>query len=84
MLLTPICPHSLYARELVLGADSVINIQITEERQDIFVSQDGQIGRNLRAGESLVIKKTPFDTVLYKNPGTTFFSHLREKFSWGA
>lgn len=84
IILTPICAHSLSSRNIIVGADSVVRIEIAEERGDIFVSQDGQVGRNLKAGEALTIKKTGFDTLLYYKPGVGFFSHLRQKFSWGA
>jgi NAD+ kinase len=83
ILLSAICPHSLAEREVIADSRSVISIQIAEERQDIFVSQDGQVGRNLRVGESLVIKKAPFHTVLYRKGNSNFYAHLRDKLLWG-
>ena len=83
MLLTAIAPHSLFSRSLVVADDSYIKIQIITERHDIFVTQDGQVGRNLKVGESLIIKKTAFNTVLFAKPNVNFYRHLREKFFWG-
>lgn len=83
MILSPICAHTLNNRTLVIPADSVIRINVTDERQDIFVTQDGQAGRRLDSGETLLIRKAPFYTVLYHLPESSFFKHIRSKFNWG-
>jgi NAD+ kinase len=83
IILVPICSHSMNTRPVIVPADSVIRINMSEERRDVFVSQDGQAGRNLHVGESLVIKKTSFHTVLYYSPERSFYDHMRNKFGWG-
>ncbi len=83
MLLSPICSHSLASRAVIVPSNSVIEIRLTEPRQDIFVSQDGQVGRNLQTGESLMIRKTQFDTLLYYMPQHNFYDRMRDKFGWG-
>ncbi|MDR2870383.1 MAG: NAD(+)/NADH kinase [Deferribacteraceae bacterium] len=83
MVLAPICPHSLNRRPLVLPAESEVKIMLGGQRQDIFVSYDGQVGRNLQPGESLLIRQTKFDTILHYPPDRNFFSYLQKKFGWG-
>ena len=83
IILNPICSHSISSRAVIAPADSVVRIMLLEERQDVYVSQDGQVGRNLHIGESLVIKKTSFYTILYYSPERSFYSHMRSKFGWG-
>ena len=83
MILAPISAHSLNAREMIVPAESEVRIKLLGERQDIFVTYDGQIGRNMQPGESLLIRQTNFDTLLYHLPKRSFFDHLRNKFGWG-
>jgi NAD+ kinase len=83
IILAPICSHSVDSRPVIVPADSLVNINLLEPRHDIYISQDGQVGRNLQAGESLQIKKTSFYTMLYYAPERSFYNHLRNKFGWG-
>jgi NAD+ kinase len=83
IVLSPICSHSVNSRALIVPSDTVVRIKLTEARHDIFVSQDGQVGRYLHAGEYLVIRKTPFDTLLYYIPPHNFYDRMRDGFGWG-
>ena len=83
IVLSPICSHSVSSRAVIVPSSSVVQIRLSEARHDIFVSQDGQVGRNLQAGESLVIRKTSFDTLLYYMPQHNFYDRMRDKFGWG-
>jgi NAD+ kinase len=84
MLLCPICAHSMTSRELIVPHTNIIRIELTQPRQDIYVSQDGQVGKNLIIGDSLVIKRTDFDTIIYYKPERNFYDYLRSKFGWEA
>jgi NAD+ kinase len=83
MALSPICPQGLTNRPLVMPADSMVKIAFNGERDDVFVSYDGQIGKNLRSGEFLLIRQASFDTVLYCVPDRNFFDQWQSKFGWG-
>ena len=62
ILLTPICPHTLNARSIVLSADDEIVIRITNgrngEKQDMEVNFDGSVSRNLTTGDEIKITKS--------------------------
>ena len=83
IVLSPICSHSVTSKSWIVPSGSVVKIRLTEPRKDIFVSQDGQTGRHLQTGESLVIRKTSFDTILYYPPQHNFYDRMRDKFGWG-
>lgn len=82
ILLCPICSHSINTREVIIPADRTVKINLLQPRNDIYVAQDGQSGKNLLMGETLVVKKAEFSTVLYHSPERNFFDHLRTKFGW--
>jgi len=81
IVLTPICPHTLTNRPLVVRADSRLSVTNVSEGS-ITLTIDGQWGRPLEIGESIEVRKTSRPLRLYR-PNTSFFGVLREKLSWG-
>jgi NAD+ kinase len=81
IVLTPICPHTLTNRPLVVPAKGRLVVRnVSEGRAQLTV--DGQWGRSLGSGESVEIRKEPAPLRLYRG-GSSFFTILHEKLSWG-
>lgn len=84
LLLTPVCPHSLTARPIILSSEEEITIEVSATHQEIGLSIDGQIGVQLDIFDQLRIRKSPFTTTLVKWKDRTFFDIIRDKFHQGA
>lgn len=83
-LLCPICPHSLQARPIVLSSKERVTLKInmTEEREGIQLSVDGQAIREMHNQESAEISRSPHDALLVRfKKERNFFSLLKEKLS---
>jgi NAD+ kinase len=83
ILLTPICPHALTQRPVVLPADLPVRVKLVS-RGEMFVTVDGALGRHLEVGDEVQIRTAPHRTVLLKNPDLDPFAILRQKLRWGA
>jgi NAD+ kinase len=83
LLITPICPHSLSARPIVLSADEEITIEVSATHKEIGLSIDGQIGRQLEVFDQIRIRRSPYTTTLIKWKDRTFFDVIRDKFYEG-
>lgn len=80
---TPICPHTLGIRPLVMGAESTISIDILSGMEGTQVTVDGQAGGKLGQGDRVRIRRSPHDVRLLRMPDGNFFSVLRHKLGWG-
>jgi NAD+ kinase len=81
LVLTPICPHALTNRPLVVRADSRLSVTNVSE-SDVTLTIDGQWGRQLETGDAIEVRKTERPLRMYR-PTTSFFGVLRQKLSWG-
>jgi NAD+ kinase len=81
IVLTPICPHTLTNRPLVVRADSRLSVTNVSE-SDVTLTIDGQWGRKLEVGDTIEVRKTDRPLRMYR-PTTSFFAVLRQKLSWG-
>jgi len=81
ILLTPICPHSLTHRPLVVGADAVIGVRL-ESGADGFLSIDGQVGMPVSQGYLIISRRACFRVRLLRMR-RSFFDVLRSKLRWG-
>lgn len=83
MVITPICPHSLSQRSLVLSDDSVI--EISPERADdgpMLFTVDGRDTTRIDPGDRVVVKKSDRTFNLLRLEGTSFYEALRQKLGW--
>jgi NAD+ kinase len=80
---TPICPHTLGIRPLVVGSESTISIDILSGMEGTLVTVDGQAGGELHQGDRVRIRRSPHDVRLLRMPDGNFFSLLRQKLGWG-
>ena len=82
IIITPICPHTLTNRPIIVSEKSVISIEPIFETNKIALTIDGQIKFNLLHSDKLVIKKAPYTVKLISLPENDFFAILRKKLKW--
>ncbi|NTU42516.1 MAG: NAD(+) kinase [Nitrospirales bacterium] len=83
ILITPICPHTLTNRPIVLPDDMSIEIVLKSESEDVFLTFDGQVGFSLRKGDIVTVRKAAFTTKLLIPCQRDYFHVLRTKLKWG-
>jgi NAD+ kinase len=83
VVITPICPFTLSNRPIVVPDDSVIEVRLMTEKEDVALTLDGQVGFPIQARDRVVIRKstTTFNLVQPKN--RNYFDLLRDKLRWG-
>jgi NAD+ kinase len=83
IVLTPISPHTLAIRPLVLPPTGEVLVQAFDSPEELLVTVDGQVGTTFAAGERLVVRRGPKPVLLVRFAETTFFSRMRRKLGWG-
>ena len=84
LVLTPIAPHTLTLRPLVLPATAEITMRpVVEEQTEIVVTFDGQYGVPALEGDSVSVSLGPRPLRLVRTSSRTYFQMLREKLKWG-
>jgi NAD+ kinase len=83
MVVTPVSPHTLAMRPLVLPPQVTIQVRADDGPEELLVTIDGQVGTTFTGGERLVIRKARSTVQIVRFPGTTFFTRLRRKLGWG-
>jgi NAD+ kinase len=81
-VVTPIAPHNLNARPLVIPDDTEIRLKISGREENYLVSLDSRI-TSVKNDTILTIKKTPFQINMVEIPDETFLKTLRNKLFWG-
>lgn len=74
IIITPICPHTLYSRSIIVSPDDVIRLEISEENQDLMITTDGQQGYKLDYRDIIYIKKSNEYTNLIRVKNTNFLT----------
>jgi len=83
LCLTPVAPHSLNVRPIVVPDDSEITLEVESRSHSLLVAADGR-SEALHDGMKLTIRKAPYCVRIVKRNGVRYFSTLREKMMWGA
>ncbi len=83
IILSPICPHTLTVRPIVIPAESTIRIEAFSGYQAITINKDGQQSYKIKPPVKLTIKKYSGYLKLLKRKNKDFFQTLREKLMWG-
>jgi NAD+ kinase len=83
IVITPICPHTMAVRPLVLRASAHITIQVVTSPEDLMLTLDGQVGSQLVPGDRVVVRKSQQPVRLVRLPGGSFHFLLRRKLKWG-
>ena len=82
LVITPIAPHNLNARPLVIPDDTEIKLKVSGREEQYLVSLDSRIA-TLNNNAELTIRKTPFKINMVEIPDETFLKTLRNKLLWG-
>jgi NAD+ kinase len=83
ILLTPICPHTLTNRPIVLPDSSRIEVRLETPDEDVYLTLDGQVGVPLRFGDVVRVRRAPGWLRLVQPLGRDYFDVLRRKLKWG-
>lgn len=83
LCITPICPHTLTNRPLIIPADMLIRVVGHMKDEDSFLTVDGQVGGLLEPGDIVECLASKSEVLLVQTPGKTFFDVLRQKLKWG-
>jgi NAD+ kinase len=82
--ITPIAPHTLSGRPLIVPETSEIRIEVRADSDEVLLSSDGQAEALVRPPTEVRIRKAPFPVRLVKRMDRSFFDVLRAKLFWGA
>jgi NAD+ kinase len=80
--LTPICPHTLSNRSVIVSLDSTVEVRLLSLRVDTFLAADGHTTAELRPGDSLRFRRSRHTARLVRLQGDSFFQTLRQKLNW--
>jgi len=81
--ISPICPHTLTARPVIVPDDSVIRVKIASSPHKVHVTADGQDEALVSAPADITIKKAPSVARLVKRRDSSYYDLLRKKLHWG-
>jgi NAD+ kinase len=81
--LTPICPHMLTNRPVIVPETSTVQITCQAEDDGAFLTIDGQIGQPLKKGDQIVCRSSTYALMLVRPPKMLYFDVLRQKLKWG-
>src|SRR4051794_32560026 len=81
--LTPICPHMLTNRPVLVPETSVIRVVSHGPDESVFLTIDGQVGIPIRDGDTVVCRSSDYSLHLIRPPHMMFFDVLRQKLKWG-
>ncbi|WP_430906219.1 NAD kinase [Maribacter sp. 2-571] len=82
LVLTPIAPHNLNARPLVVSDDTVIRLKVSGREENHLVSLDSRIA-SLENGREIIVRKAPFSVIMIEYTSESFLKTLRNKLLWG-
>ena len=82
VLMTPICPHTMHARSMVLPLNRVYSVKLdVHGAPSSTVTADGKTGIGLMEGDTVTVKRSPYTTKLIKITGKSFYDTVRQKIS---
>ena len=81
LVISPICPHSLTLRPLVVDAAMRVAI-IVGDAEDAHLTLDGQIGQAVREGDRVEVSRSAHTITLLQNPALPYFQLLQQKLHW--
>lgn len=81
-IMTPICPHSLNHRPLVIPDHLGISIHLQAPAENVSLTLDGQVGRALKNDEFVEMMKSPHHLKVIRSPFKSYFDILKSKLRW--
>lgn len=82
-IVTPICPHTLTNRPLVIPDSALIEVDFKAEDDAVFLTLDGQVGIELLRGDHVRVRKAAQKLLLVRPAKKTYYQILRSKLKWG-
>ena len=82
-VITPICPHTLTDRPLVVPDTVSMRVEFRAGEESIYLTLDGQIGIELQHGDQIAVRKADHTLPLVRPTRKTYFEILRNKLKWG-
>jgi NAD+ kinase len=82
-VVTPICPHTLTNRPLVIPDSATIEVDFKSEDDAVFLTLDGQVGIELARGDHIRVRKAAEKLLLVRPAKKTYYQILRNKLKWG-
>lgn len=83
VVITPICPFTLSNRPIVVPDESVIELRLMTDKEEVALTLDGQVGFPLKVRDRIVIRKSNTTFNLVQPPNRNYFDVLRDKLKWG-
>jgi len=83
LVVTPICPHTLTNRPIVVDAGATVTVTLKSAHEDVFVTLDGQVGMELKPGDVVRVRRAEHRTRLVISRSKDYFEVLRTKLKWG-
>jgi NAD+ kinase len=83
LVLTPVSPHTLAMRPLVLPPAVTVEVEADDDPDEILVTVDGQVGSTFAPTHRLVVRRAATPVRIVRFPGTSYFDRLRRKLGWG-
>jgi NAD+ kinase len=80
--LTPICPHTLSNRSVIVSQGSAVQIRVLTSRVETTLSADGQVQTHLLVGDRVTVRRSSRRVRLVRLAGSSFFETLRQKLNW--
>ncbi|HEX8678619.1 MAG TPA: NAD(+)/NADH kinase [Chthoniobacterales bacterium] len=82
LVITPICPHTLTNRSIIVDESAVVQIEATERHHPVFLTVDGREPVRVETGTVVTVRKAAQRLPLAALPGVSFFSVVRQKLKW--
>ena len=82
IVITPLCPHSLSFRPIVISNDSIVEIHPVRINAETTINLDGQVSKKLQIGDVLKVKRHDGSFLVVNNPARTQWDTLAGKLSW--
>lgn len=83
LLLSPICPHSLMQRPLVMPAFEVVEVEMLKPSPESLLCVDGHVVRTLRPGDRVAFRRSEHTVRLLMDSERSFYQVLQSKLKWG-
>ena len=83
LVVTPICPHALTNRPIVLSLDSMIEVRLESHSEEVWLTLDGQQGFPIGTADLVRIQPCPDPVMLIADPRRSYFQVLNRKLKWG-
>lgn len=82
LVITPICPHVLTNRSIIVSEDSLIEVEASEPDYPVYLTVDGRDPLRIEAGSVVAMRKAAKTLPLAVMPNVSFFSVVRQKLKW--